>query len=95
MYTFAVGIPEEKGPFLGSVPWLVFGTAPMIFSGPFEQMWSWDGALGLSQTTWTDWSAGFGVGALSFVGLSDRNTADWLLGQNGRSAGPGSQWRHK
>ena len=40
MCTSAVGIPEEKGPFIGSVPWLVFGTAPMVLTAQFEQIWS-------------------------------------------------------
>ena len=38
----------------------------MVLTEPFKQIWSagvWDGALGLTQTTWTDWSARFGVGA--------------------------------
>ena len=40
MYTSAVAIPEQKRPFLGSVPWLVFGTAPTLLTRPFEQIWS-------------------------------------------------------
>ena len=73
MYTSTVVIPEEKVAVpCGSVLWPVFGTAPMVLTGPFKQIWSasfGDGALGLTQTTWTDWSAVFGVRALGFVGL--------------------------